>query len=594
MQKIKKLSQHEAQKIAAGEVVERPANVVKELLENALDAGATHISLFIQDGGKQLIRVVDNGSGMSPEDAKICFEHHATSKILSVHDLDTITTFGFRGEALSSISSVSNVKLITKEQDATEATQLILEKGLITNTSITSAPTGTDISIENLFENVPARKKFLKKRETEWRHIQLLFQAFCLDYAHIHFKLFSENKQIINCAPSDTTKERSAQLWDHDLAPHIIPIKGENPQASLKLHGIISDHQHMKYDRNSIFFFVNNRWVKNYQLSRALLKGYNNVLPAGRFPMAVIFIELDAHQVDINIHPRKEEVQFLHPLKIEHLITQLVKSTLEQNISKQIKQENPFFHPPVEPFPTPQQFTTTAHIVENFKSPFIEPLVAPKIQRQEHVLPNQAQSIVHTTVTHDYELLCQYKKTYILLEKEDGLLFVDQHAAHERILYEQFSKRFENIATTHLMFPQTIMLKEDDFALIEPHLNLFIENGINIEVLGNNQITITATPVHLKNASLDELVHQTIGWLKDYATIDQQELFKAVNEKLHTQMACKAAVKAGDILDRNKMQQLLDDLDRTENRFACPHGRPTMWLLHIDELEKKFRRDYRK
>ncbi len=325
MPRIHQLPPHEAQKIAAGEVVERPANALKELLENALDAGATQISVYIEDAGKQLIRIVDNGCGMSPEDAQLCYKLHTTSKVTSIDDLEKIQTFGFRGEALASISAVSKVTLITKEQEAQQGIKHALEQGNITKETTVPCTTGTDIQVHDLFYNIPARKKFLKKRETEWRHIIQLFQAFCLDYHVIHFKLFSEGKQVHNCPPAQNLTDRLTQLWGHSSAQHMIPVEKQHKQQSVTVTGAVSNHHYVRYDRNHLFFFVNKRWVKNHTLARALLKGYLNVLPPARYPAACIHIEIDPALVDINIHPRKEEVQFLHPRIVETLIQQAVR-----------------------------------------------------------------------------------------------------------------------------------------------------------------------------------------------------------------------------------------------------------------------------
>ena len=600
--KIKKLSPHEAQKIAAGEVVERPANVVKELLENAVDASATHLSLYVEDGGKQLIRVVDDGCGMGEEDAQLCFEHHATSKIETVDDLETISTFGFRGEALSSISSVSNITLITKTADS-EGIKVELKAGKIKNKESVSANTGTDISVRDLFFNVPARKKFLKKKETEWRHIQQLFTAFCFDYTNIHFKLFSENKQIFNCPPVENTHERFTQLKDHQVAEHMIPLVSHDEKNGVKITGLISNHQFFRYDRSSIYFFVNHRWVKDFKLSNAFLKGYLNVAPPGKYPAGCIFITVDPHEIDINIHPRKEEIQFLHPRRVQHLLKETVKKTLENHLSKQLKKDVRFTSAYAYPgIPARQASADRPSFISNenyahsktFSSVFVPNQTSP-ISAATPAFPSEQQTTVSqptpsAQTEKNYRLIGQFKKTYLLLEKEEGLFVVDQHAAHERILYEQFSKRFEDVESVKLLFPQTITLTAQDISLAEPHLKLFQKNGIQIEPFSDTQLVVHTTPVHLKNASIEELVREALGWIIEFKNLDEQEFVRAMNKKLHAQMACKAAVKAGDTLTEEKIHQLLNDLYTTENRFTCPHGRPTSWLLSTYEIEKKFKR----
>jgi len=634
MAKIKQLSAHEAQKIAAGEVVERPANIVKELVENSIDAGATLIKLYIEDGGKRLIRIIDNGCGMSAEDAEICFNRHATSKISCIDELTSITTFGFRGEALASIAAVSKITLITKCEQDLEGTKLIVAENEIKEKTTIGCATGTEISIADLFYNIPARKKFLKTTQTEWRQIQLLINAFCFDYPHIQFFLFSDGKQVLNCPSAQDLKMRGIQLWESDTHQNLITLE---PHSTDKLHieGIISNHQLYRYDRSSIYLFVNNRWVKNFHLSSALIKGYINVIPAGRYPLAVIKITIDPHEVDINIHPRKEEVKFLHPQRVETALQASVKQALENNLSTQIKREVTFNKSAHEYMNTPllnnsfkpfnfDAFFESSHDNQPVRilrqaqdergessykqqeepiaiSPGVNTATIPYSEPNKFSLPFVLSLSKHTDKTNhenatidqtqeQFYLIGQYKKTYLLIEKEDGLFLVDQHAAHERILYELFSQRFEDIATVQLLFPQIITLSEYDIESIIPHLTIFHENGIIIEQCASDQLIIQSTPVHLNNCSLDDLVHTVTGWIAESQSVNPDDFRKTIHEKLRAQMACKAAVKAGDILTHEQMQKLLDDLAQTNNRFSCPHGRPTGWLLSVHEIEKKFRR----
>ena len=638
MPKIKQLSQHEAQKIAAGEVVERPANIVKELVENSIDAGATRITIYIEDGGKQLIRIVDNGCGMDTADAEKCFDRHATSKITSVNELETIDTFGFRGEALASIASVSKITLLTKEEQTLEGTCVKIEANTIIQINSIACATGTDITVADLFFNVPARKKFLKSTQTEWRAIQLLFNAFCFDYPHIHFSLFSEGKQVHNCPIANDLKNRALQLFEPVTHNHQLQI---SVTGEISLHGIISDHQQYRYDRSSIYFFVNKRWVKNQHLSSALVKGYANVIPQGRYPIAVINITVPSHEVDINIHPRKEEVKFLHPRRVEQILQQAVKSALENNLSQHLKKDvtikpaeqktytqnvrdfNPFdfdtFLKTVDQNPFKFNLSEdVSHHVNHTKNelnienkyrahPDISNEALAKLELIEEYprvlndldpfVPsskdtNTKFSIPQPLTIHqkNYRLIGQYNNTYLLVEKEDGLFLVDQHAAHERILYELFSQRFHEVATIQLLFPHIITLNTHDMETIIPHLDIFIQHGILIEQCASDQLIIQSLPVHLKNESINEIIKEAISWIIECQLLDKDSFKKTINHKLQAQMACKAAVKAGDILTQEKMEQLLSDLEVTANRFSCPHGRPTGWLLSLSEIEKKFRR----
>ncbi|MBP6870133.1 DNA mismatch repair endonuclease MutL [Candidatus Babeliales bacterium] len=639
--KIKILSPEQAIKIAAGEVVERPVNIIKEIVENSIDAQATKISIFIHQAGRQLIKIIDNGLGMTPDDAKLSVAQHATSKITSVEDLETIATFGFRGEALASINSVSNLTITTKTAEAQTGTKISWNFGKLQQETLTSHPTGTTLEIANLFDNIPARQKFLKKDETEWRAIVTLFQAFCLDYSSIHFQLYNEDKLQFNCPAVHKLSDRAAQLFDTHLQEKIYNlIDLENKLCSVT--GIISAPTYYRYDRNQIFIFVNNRWVKNIDLTKAIMRGYAGALPAQKYPAAIIFIQIDTNQVDVNIHPKKEEVKFLYPKKIETVIVNSIKATLDQSIKKQF--EPTFFEPTTPQENKAMQFDEIARTIDYQPQPvFAEkngsfatykkeeetfsflknPMqefdsmqktkpIAPEnqqiatplavINRFESVKTTQEdqkasleeQSHLLTDHGSEVSIIGQYKRTYILFEKDGDLLFVDQHAAHERILYEQFKSNFQNIATIQLMFPEFIKLQPADIMIIAPHLELLKDHGISAQIFSDTQLIVQATPVHLKNQLLAETMQQIIGWIKEIDETDQTRIAHLLNEKVHTKMACSAAIKAGDLLNMEQMQQLLKTLSITDNKSTCPHGRPTLWSLQLDAIEKKFKRDYGK
>jgi DNA mismatch repair protein MutL len=629
MSKIHQLSPHEAQKIAAGEVVERPANIVKELIENSLDSGATRINLHIEQAGKSLIRVVDNGCGMDSVDAKLCFNRHATSKIKTVDELETVETFGFRGEALASIASVSKVTLLTKEEHSTEGSCIVIEANNITKESSIGCAVGTDISIADLFSTIPARKKFLKTDQTEWRAIQLLFNAFCFDYPTVHFSLFCDNRLVQTCPSVQTVAERALQLFDMNISQNLIPLQ-ENSNGNYTVSGIISNHEHYRYDRSSIYLFVNKRWVKNISLTSAFIKGYANVIPEGRNPVGIIYVTVPSTEVDINIHPRKEEVKFLHPRRIEQLLQEATKKSLEHHLSAQLKTpvsfaaqnqktyaDSPTSSQPFSfSFNQPQSFgsqTPFAHPQKNntfkpfdFDAFFTQPTNNSQVTTPFTPQQNTESQISLNTLNpssqkdnvlqedclfkKQYSIIGQYNKTYILIEKEEGLFLVDQHAAHERILYERFAQRFDNPETIELLFPQTVNFSSSDIEILIPHLTLLHKYGVRVEQSGPNSVTIQSAPVHFKNQSLEEVIKEMISWVAEEKAAESQDLQKRINNKLQAQMACKAAVKAGDILTHEQMKQLLSDLAVTENRFACPHGRPTGWLLSLNEIEKKFKR----
>lgn len=608
MNKIKKLSPHEAQKIAAGEVVERPANVLKEILENAIDAQSSKIIIHLKDGGKKLIRVIDNGCGMSPEDAQLCFEQHATSKITHVDQLSSISTFGFRGEALASIAAVSKTVLITKEIGAEHGTKIEIAAGALTAHEIVHANTGTDIAIEDLFYNLPARKKFLKTDETEWHQVQQLFFAFCLAYTHIDFKLYHQEKIVYSCPTTEHIQERIAQLFDQKLTQQILPIHYNHKH--IEISGLISSHQYERYDRNMIYLFVNQRWVKDSTLVHAFIKGYKQVLPPSRYPAGCLLITVDPSEVDINIHPRKEEVQFLHPRLVQQTITTAVTQALEQHLSRQL-QKTVTFKPTVpteiiepsviktvtvpnssfNPFNFDRFFKQTPQ--EFIDKPFVkEPLVQLQAPQQTIETP-MINHFINEMVQEEYRLIGQYNSTYILLEQEDGLFMIDQHAAHERVLYEELIAQHGNMPTVQLMFPHVIELSPEELAIVITHKDLFAHYGIELEQFGSSTLKVQATPMQLKHVAIDEIIKHAIGYLNEYKDVDQTVYDQMLQKKLYADMACKAAVKAGDTLSEQQMIELIKKLNKSANRFSCPHGRPTGWLLHLDEIKKKFKRDYK-
>ena len=626
MGKIKILPPHEAQKIAAGEVVDRPANVVKELIENSLDAGASHLILSCRDGGKQCIHIIDNGCGMSPEDARLAILNHATSKLTSVDDLQAIATFGFRGEALASVAAVSHMTLTTKTADAAEGFQLTLEAGTIIAEKATTCNTGTSIEIKDLFYNLPARKKFLKKEETEWHAIYHMIQALCLAHRACSFTVHNNDHMVLHAPATQSLQERIAQIFDAHLASLMIPCSTTAKDNSFSITGIVSHPTHHRYDRNQIFLFVNNRWIKNHKLGQALIKAYASILPARRYPSAAIFITIDPLLVDINIHPRKEEVQFLHPRLVEDAVEAMVHAALQEKTSQDLgkKAYMPSFSSHMS---ASRNYQSTAQSNNNATVPSFSSALAqqktagsswnfgaPKeIPPQPHVLNTQVheessyeaesapepqmtqQNITHLNTEEsehlfEYNLIGQIHTTYIVIQTAEGMVLIDQHAAHERILYELFAQRFSAIATTQLMFPQLVSLTPHEAALLTPWLSSFADHGIVLEPLNDHQLVVKALPVTLKNVSVEELINMAVSILQENSTLGTPDMMSMFHDKLRAMMACKAAIKAGDVLNEQQMHELIRKLHITDNRMTCPHGRPTTWKLSLNEIERKFKR----
>lgn len=605
MSKIKILSLDQAQKIAAGEVVERPVNVVKELVENSIDAGASQISIYIEKAGKKLIRVVDNGCGMSCQDARICFLSHATSKISKLEELEFINSFGFRGEALASICAISKIKLITKlnQEENQTGVQIEYEDGKLFSEKAVSCNSGTDIQVTDLFYNVPVRKKFLKQDETEWNQIQMLFQAFCLSHIKIHFKLFNDGRFFVNTPSVKSIQDRVTQIWGHNFSQNLLDLQYSS-QDWIKIGGCISNHNFWRYGRSNIFFFVNNRWVKNIELSKALLKGYLNVLPPDKFPAAFVFIDIDKMLVDINCHPRKEEVRFLKPVTVQSILQELVKKTLAQNLSKQILPQQQITHVTDSFGSTPVVSNDgadktisdlTSKVAFEHKQNFFGLMESSKIDTDSECrkelssvsIPILAENV---SACKNYKVMGQLFNTYILLENENNFTMIDQHAAHERIVYERLMKNFECIEGVELLFSEFLSLNESQIKLLLENKDFFIKQGINFEVIGKNDIIIKTSPPKISKTSLKELFIQVIDFIQENDSFDQELFHKRLNEHMISQIACKSAIKAGDELTMVQIQQLINDLDKCENRFICIHGRPTAWILSKMEIEKNFKR----
>lgn len=592
------LPEHEVHKIAAGEVVERPASVVKELLENALDAEASSIVITIKDGGKQLIRIVDNGCGMAPEDAHNCLKNHATSKIRSVADLETVTTFGFRGEALASIASVSKLTLRTRESSSDIGIQLVVEAGAVVSENIIACPVGTDITVEELFFNVPARQKFLKKDDTEWRAIQQLIVTSALQHQACSFSLSNNDHQTIHAPAVTTQLERMAQLLGTELARDLISCTSSYDGLNLTIEGIIARPTRHRYDKNQIFISVNRRPVKNHKLVQALIKGYNNILPVGQNPIAVLSITIDPHEVDINIHPRKEEVRFAHPVTVERTISEMVEKALNTEISQHLGASNPIdrlpeLFAPARPWSNQYQQQTSHESVEpthcqqenRCETPdfFVQQLgpVATQTAIIQEELPNNP---------HNYQLFGQLLNTYILIETDESLVLIDQHAAHERVLYELFDDRFNEQASTQLIFPLIINLTHDESTVLTDHVQAFHQYGIDLEPFGSHAFTIRSVPVYLKNAPFETIIKTFLAWIDEEKPVSRDDFARLLTEKLRALMACKAAIKAGDRLSTPEMHELISKLMACQQKTTCPHGRPTIHQLAKHDIEKIFQR----
>jgi len=562
---------------------------------------------------------VDDGCGMDAEDARACFENHATSKITSIEDLSSISTYGFRGEALASIMAVSKVKLQTKLASQTLGTLVVASQNDL-EVSSGVFNTGTDITVHDIFFNVPARRKFLKKEDAEWRAIVQIFQSLCISYTQVNFQLFSNNSLIYNCPAVSSLKNRVIQILDERFSQDLLHL--EEKQAEGNISGIISNCHVGRYNKNHIFFLINRRCIKNYSLVNALLKGYGNSLPTGRYPMGVISLTIDPLLVDINVDPRKEEVRFVHPRKIETLISQTVTKTLENLVKKSVTnsagvdsllsfeknndtaRKFSFFIPSFSADTKEREslFNTLPIADSTFPKEFKAPNSLESGQEKQETLPflsetfadpqasNQQMTLGEKKEAPSATLLGIFHNTYLLVQQNDGLVIIDQHAAHERILFERFAHRFTLSETMALVAPLVISINSEQKKRFELLQILLQEYGIEIELAGLQELVVKTTPIYAKKINYQELIPYLLDYMQEHEQLEEHALKEMLHFALQAQMACKAAIKAGDILHHQEAEKLLKDLYTTSNSFSCPHGRPTMWKITSNELERKFKR----
>jgi DNA mismatch repair protein MutL len=569
MGSIKVLPENLINKIAAGEVVERPASVVKELLENSIDAGADEIHIDILHGGKKLIRVSDNGIGMSKEDALLAFERHATSKIYDEEDLEKIGTMGFRGEAIPSIASVSKVLLITSIKDSSSGTRIEMEGGKTTKVSEAGSSLGTVIEIRDLFFNTPARLGFLKSQNTELSHIIGAVESEALGHPYISFRLNHNRKVILPLPKASNFIERIHQIYGRDLVENLIEIRSDI-HNNINLTGYISMPPYSRADRNLQAIFVNKRPVKNQVVSHAISEGYKTMIMKDRHPVVFLFLEIDHREVDVNVHPTKREVRFRNPSLIHDLIVRTIRDTLSTKIPEQTlhtgKKEQVFegVKEALERYMRKQDFRPHTSDSRLIGLPFLESIT-------------QTSELKRGNFSHVFE-------SYIVTSDEKGITIIDQHAAHERILYEKLKN--DRIEIQRLLAPEMIELsKKESLRLIEI-LDILKDFRIELEEFGDNTFIIRSIPAILKETDIKRLLLDILGGLeKDEGKSELDEI-----EKIRILMACHGAVRANQPLTNEEMVYLMEELNKTELPHTCPHGRPTTVKFTLRDLEKLFKR----
>lgn len=596
MAKIKQLDEILANKIAAGEVVERPASVVKELVENSIDASASKIDVYIKDGGIELIEIVDNGHGMDYDDAHLCFSRHATSKIKDDHDLFCISTLGFRGEAIPSIASVSHFTLKTANEN--ESIEIEYEFGKYKGERKTDLKRGTHIKVEKLFQNVPARLKYLKSVNTEFSAIYQYIERLSLAYPQIAFSLYHNDKLIFRTNGKGQLLEVISSMYGINVARNMIKIEFENEEFSIS--GYISKIDTSRASKNHIITLVNHRYVKNSMSIDAINSVYRKYLADNRFPIAVINIEVDPYLVDVNVHPSKLEVRFSKEIELRELIMNGVTQALNQvNLTYQVKNrvtEREAFKPDLTQITFELKEEPEIIEVEERKE---ENIIANKIEEKKTEYPKAEEKIVckeeniksKETVKPIKEKIyakAQIHGTYLIGENEKGMYLVDQHAAQERINYEYFKEKYSHLDLTMqpLLVPLQFEYPMSDFLIIEERKGLLEQVGIHLEVFGQHGYIVRALPLWMKNIDENVFIEEMIVQILKKNQLNVLEL----QEHAIATLSCKASLKANTYLTIQDMQTILDNLMRCDNPYVCPHGRPTILFYSEYELEKLFKR----
>ncbi|UCE07195.1 MAG: DNA mismatch repair endonuclease MutL [bacterium] len=571
-------------KIAAGEVVDRPASIVKELLENAVDAGSDEITIILKTGGKTLIQVVDNGTGMTREDAILAIQRHTTSKISSYDDLHNIKTLGFRGEALASITSVSRMELKTIPHGKTSGTLLKIDGGVVEDIADSGGTRGTSVSVKNLFYNTPARRKFLKSDETEYRYILNVLQRFALAYFQISFSLYHNDQKIYNLKPTEP-QLRLVEVLGNRYKDKLVKV--EDKGTLMQIWGYIGNQDSTKKSRGDQFLFLNGRYFINRALNHAVVSSYGTIIPLGEFPMYVLFLEMDPRRVDVNVHPSKMEVKFAD----ERLVYDLLRASVKRALSSEQIIPSLSTQLQVEPRPLTRPFEDlyskqTAIPLYEIAPPSEKPIgieidkAAPMEKLSPLRMPQHEPKYERINVW-------QIHNQYIVSEIKSGLIVIDQHVAHERILYEQALKNFEQSkpVSQQLLFPQVVGLTPEEFSHIMEILPYLEKIGFIIKGFGGNTVVLEGVPSGLKISNSETLLNEIIDEYKKNKSTSLD-----VRDNVAKSYSCKMAIKKGDPLTRDEMNLLIDQLFATQSPYFCPHGRPVIVTLSLDELDKRFGR----
>jgi DNA mismatch repair protein MutL len=602
--RIALLSEAVASQVAAGEVVERPASVVKELVENSIDAGARKIEVLIRRGGISYIRVVDDGSGMDRDDALLCLERHATSKIRTGDDLAAIHTLGFRGEALPSIASVSRFRLATRERDALAGTEVIVNGGKIESVKDGGDAPGTQIEVRQLFYNLPARRKFLRTENTEASHVEHQLHLQAIGHPEVGFVFVNDERVVYQLPPAANLRERIRDVCGPALTAELLEVP-EFAGDNISIRGFIGKAGVSRSSRAQQLVFLNGRAVENSTLNFALREGYHTALMKGQHPVTFLFIDMDPAAVDVNVHPAKREVRFRNAAEVREAIVEATRRTLETDRTNWTRT----FHasaPVAAPLPEPTLPLLSTHeqvaLRRDWSALPLQPAPAPVSLQPVQTAPAppvpassvEISAAVEPTPSaigsaQDFRILGVLGKLYVLMENSSGLVLVDQHAAHERILFEEMLKRMEQqgVPTQRLLLPLTLQVTPRDSDWLARHLDVLTRAGIGLEPFGENTFKIDSLPTFLRGSEPAPLLREIIDDLRETSA---QTSKLRLGEDMIAKTVCRHAVKANDYLREPELVRLIQDLLACDLPYCCPHGRPTMIQMSYGELEKKFGR----
>jgi DNA mismatch repair protein MutL len=583
--KIEILPESISQVIAAGEVIERPASVVKELMENAIDAGSSEITVELKAGGLQLIRVVDSGEGIDQEDVPLAFQRYATSKIRRAEDLYAIHTLGFRGEALPSISQVSKMTLQTRTHFSLSGTKVVCEGGQIISISDTGCPIGTEVEVKHLFYNIPVKRKFLKSIRSELRSALNHFLRLSLSHPAISFKFIHDGRILHEHPRTECPLVRIEAILGKEIYRHLQPVEFE--EGEIRLSGFASPPSFSKRNADGIYFYVNRRFIKDRMIYKAVLDAFRHSLPRNEFPVVVIFITLPPSAVDVNVHPTKAEVKFKDPDRVYRAVFAAVRMVLGE-ISSQLEQ--------IVPGGTEEGLVSQRIAQPSFLGQ--EALSASSFlvrgsEREEGILMVQDGEKIRWKAEKKwpYTVLGQIQGTYILCEGKEGLIFIDQHAAHERVLFEKFKKEYENraMSSEKLLLPILIELSLEESYILELAGDAWKEMGFEIEPVGERLFAIQSVPSFIDQKDAKEIVRSILDELCSSEKEEKGKVEGTIHSLLIT-LACHSAIRGNYVLKREEIDQLMESLAAFPSSATCPHGRPIFFTLPLDELKKQFKR----